>query len=52
MPKQEVLTPEDDGSLDFFWLDAYEDVIAFPGTVFLFGKVLNKKTKGYESCCI
>ncbi|KAM5345523.1 hypothetical protein ACJ41O_011385 [Fusarium nematophilum] len=39
---------EDDGSLNFFWTD-YTEV---NGSLCLFGKVLNKKTRSYVSCFI
>ena len=31
----------EDGSIDFYWFDAVEDQYAFPGTVYMFGKVLS-----------
>lgn len=39
---------EEDGSLRFFWTD-YTEV---QGSLFLFGKTLNKKTKKYVSCFV
>ncbi|KAK8139222.1 DNA polymerase alpha catalytic subunit [Apiospora sp. TS-2023a] len=39
---------EEDGSLNFFWTD-YTEV---NGSLCLFGKVLNKKTKSYVSCFV
>ncbi|KAH7182849.1 uncharacterized protein B0J16DRAFT_344718 [Fusarium flagelliforme] len=39
---------EDDGSLNFFWTDYTE----LNGSLCLFGKVLNKKTKSYVSCFV
>ena len=36
--------------LPFFWLDAYEDPLNQPGTVFLFGKVKCPNTKLYSRC--
>lgn len=39
---------EDDGSLNMFWTD-YTEV---NGSLCLFGKVLNKKTKSYVSCFV
>lgn len=39
---------EEDGSLNFFWTDYTE----LNGSLFLFGKVLNKKTKSYVSCFV
>ncbi|KAK8124887.1 DNA polymerase [Apiospora kogelbergensis] len=39
---------EEDGSLNFFWTD-YTEVT---GSLCLFGKVLNKKTKSYVSCFV
>ena len=34
--------------LPFFWLDAYEDPLNQPGTVFLFGKVKAPNAKLYS----
>ncbi|KAK3989473.1 putative DNA polymerase alpha catalytic subunit [Cladorrhinum sp. PSN332] len=39
---------EEDGSLNMFWTD-YTEV---SGNLYLFGKVLNKKTKHYVSCFV
>lgn len=39
---------EEDGSLNFFWTD-YTEV---NGSLCLFGKVLNKKTRSYVSCFV
>ncbi|CAM1502844.1 Fc.00g076200.m01.CDS01 [Cosmosporella sp. VM-42] len=39
---------EEDGSLNFFWTDYTE----INGSLCLFGKVLNKKTKSYVSCFV
>ena len=39
VPADGSLPLEDDGTLPFFFLDAYEDAASVPGTVFLFGKV-------------
>ena len=39
------LIPEDDGSLDFYWFDCYEDEYNQPGKVFLFGKVYNPENR-------
>jgi len=39
---------EEDGSLSMFWTDYVE----VNGSLCLFGKVLNKKTNSYVSCCI
>ncbi|KAI1854600.1 hypothetical protein JX265_007530 [Neoarthrinium moseri] len=39
---------EEDGSLNFFWTDYTEA----NGSLCLFGKVLNKKTKSYVSCFV
>ncbi|VDD88111.1 unnamed protein product [Enterobius vermicularis] len=37
-------------SVKMFWLDAFEDPIRFPGTVYIFGRVLNNGKS--ESCCL
>lgn len=43
----------DHDRLQFFWLDAYEDIKSQPGTVFLFGKVSCKEdVTGFKSCCV
>lgn len=39
---------EEDGSLNFFWTDYME----INGSLCLFGKVLNKKTRSYVSCFV
>ncbi|KAF4460174.1 dna polymerase alpha subunit a [Fusarium albosuccineum] len=39
---------EEDGSLNFFWTDYTE----INGSLCLFGKVLNKKTRSYVSCFV
>ncbi|KAF7538764.1 hypothetical protein G7Z17_g12574 [Cylindrodendrum hubeiense] len=39
---------EEDGSLNFFWTDYIE----VNGSLCLFGKVLNKKTRSYVSCFV
>lgn len=41
---------ESDGHLRMWWYDAYER--KEKGYVYVFGKVLNKKTKKYVSCCV
>ena len=43
---------DEDGTLHMFWLDAYEDAVNAPGSVFLFGKVRNDSGNGYSSCCV
>ena len=40
---------EENGSILMFWIDAYEGP---NGVVFLFGKVYNKKTAAFDSCCL
>jgi hypothetical protein len=45
---------EADGSLNFFWIDAYEDINK-PGRIYLFGKIRNGEAQGkpaYTSCCL
>lgn len=46
---------EADGSLNFYWIDAYEDTLNAPGSVYIFGKVKtvdgDGKTK-YVSACV
>ena len=45
---------EADGSLNFFWIDAYEDINK-PGRIYLFGKIRNGEVQGkpaYTSCCL
>ncbi|KAH7045436.1 DNA polymerase family B-domain-containing protein [Linnemannia elongata] len=39
---------EDDGTLRMYWIDACE----IRGVVYLFGKVLQKSTNTYVSCCV
>jgi DNA polymerase alpha subunit A len=39
---------EADGSLNMFWIDAFEK----NGTIYLFGKVLNKEMGKHISCCV
>ncbi|KAI9303501.1 DNA polymerase family B-domain-containing protein [Cunninghamella echinulata] len=39
-----------DNNLDFWWYDAFEH--RDRGYVYLFGKVLDKDTKKYNSCCV
>ncbi|KAG2209774.1 hypothetical protein INT47_001922 [Mucor saturninus] len=41
---------ESDGHLKMWWYDAYER--KEKGYVYVFGKVLNKQTKKYVSCCV
>jgi DNA polymerase alpha subunit A len=41
---------EADGGVQFFWLDAYEDPLNAPGSLFLFGKV-KVDAGGFTSCC-
>uniref|UniRef100_A0A915PPC7 DNA polymerase n=1 Tax=Setaria digitata TaxID=48799 RepID=A0A915PPC7_9BILA len=36
--------------LRFYWLDAFEDPVRIPGTVYLFGKLFNGGIS--ESCCV
>ncbi|EJW88784.1 DNA polymerase [Wuchereria bancrofti] len=36
--------------LRFYWLDAFEDPIKMPGTVYLFGRLINGSIS--ESCCV
>ncbi|VDN90464.1 unnamed protein product [Brugia pahangi] len=36
--------------LRFYWLDAFEDPIKMPGTVYLFGRLMNGSIS--ESCCV
>ena len=42
----------EDGSIHMFWIDAYEDQLNAPGTVYLFGKVKLADGKGFASCCV
>lgn len=39
---------EEDGSLHFYWLDYLEN----DGKVYFIGKVIDKETNGYVSCCV
>lgn len=39
-------------TLNFFWIDIWEDQYQYPGELFLFGKVLNRRTRMYESCTL
>jgi len=41
----------EDGSIDFYWFDAVEDQYAFPGTVYMFGKV-KSDNNSHSSCCV
>jgi DNA polymerase alpha subunit A len=43
---------DDKGSLLVYWMDAYEDVYARPGTVFVFGYVWNNSNNTCHSICI
>jgi len=46
---------EEDGSFKMYWLDAFEDAQAAPGTVFLIGRVKPKESQGtskFVSCCV
>jgi len=45
---------EEDGSLNMFWVDAYEDA-SKPGRIYMFGKVRAGEGKGsaaFSSCCL
>ena len=42
---------EEDGSLHFYWIDAYEDSLNAPGSVYIFGKV-RTASGGYASCSV
>ncbi|RUS21275.1 DNA polymerase family B-domain-containing protein [Endogone sp. FLAS-F59071] len=44
----EMKVLEEDGSLRIWWLDAYER----QGVVYMFGKVFDRVTKAYVSCCV
>jgi DNA polymerase alpha subunit A len=46
--KSNIKAFEEDGSLRFYWLDYVEN----NGAVNLFGKVFDKETKKYVSCCV
>ena len=39
-------------SINFYWIDINEDTYNEPGQIYLFGKVMNYKTKQYESCSV
>ncbi|EFO26754.2 hypothetical protein LOAG_01730 [Loa loa] len=39
-----------ESTLRFYWLDAFEDPIKIPGTVYLFGRLINDGLS--ESCCV
>ncbi|KAI9317482.1 DNA polymerase family B-domain-containing protein [Dichotomocladium elegans] len=41
---------EEDGSLHFWWYDAFER--REKGTIYLFGKVYNRMLDSYMSCCV
>ncbi|KAL3998510.1 DNA polymerase (pol2) family protein [Acanthocheilonema viteae] len=41
---------EGESVLRFYWLDAFEDPVKIPGTVFLFGRLINDGIS--ESCCV
>ncbi|CAG9534489.1 unnamed protein product [Cercopithifilaria johnstoni] len=41
---------EGESVLRFYWLDAFEDPVKIPGTVFLFGRLINGGIS--ESCCV
>ncbi|CAO3621927.1 unnamed protein product [Cunninghamella blakesleeana] len=41
---------DDDNNLNFWWYDAFEH--RDRGFVYLFGKVLNRDTNKYNSCCV
>lgn len=47
---QNVDILEENGNLKMWWYDAYER--REKGYVYIFGKVLNKKTNKYVSCCV
>jgi len=42
--------PLENGELNFYYIDVYEDIKEHPGSVILFGKV--QRGRNYESCCI
>ena len=50
--KNASLPIEDDGSLDVYWLDAYEDKELKQGSVFMMGKVWIPSLNRYESICV
>lgn len=39
-------------SINFYWIDIWEDTYAHPGELFLFGKVFNHVSKKHENCTI
>ncbi|VDO47838.1 unnamed protein product [Onchocerca flexuosa] len=41
---------EGESVLRFYWLDAFEDPVKMPGTVYLFGRLINGGIS--ESCCV
>uniref|UniRef100_A0A8R1XN47 DNA polymerase n=1 Tax=Onchocerca volvulus TaxID=6282 RepID=A0A8R1XN47_ONCVO len=41
---------EGESILRFYWLDAFEDPVKMPGTVYLFGRLINDGIS--ESCCV
>lgn len=43
---------DDQEVVRLFWLDAYEDKVNQPGTVFLFGRIWSDVSKCYTSCCV
>ncbi|KAF9984327.1 DNA-directed DNA polymerase alpha catalytic subunit pol1 [Modicella reniformis] len=48
MDAQEVNIKEEDGTLRMYWIDACE----VRGVVYIFGKVLQRSTNTYISCCV
>jgi len=51
LPAAGSLPPTDpDGTLNFYFLDAFEDEQNAPGNVYLFGKVA--VDGGHASCCV
>jgi len=42
---------EEDGTLSFYWLDAYEDELHAPGSLYLIGKAADGDG-GFASCCV
>lgn len=47
-----LIDRDDKKMFRFFWWDAFEDPIAQPGVVFLFGKVYQETKKSHLSCCV
>eukprot|EP01125_Pyxidicula_operculata_P001397 TRINITY_DN11290_c0_g1_i1.p1 TRINITY_DN11290_c0_g1~~TRINITY_DN11290_c0_g1_i1.p1 ORF type:complete len:1462 (-),score=412.66 TRINITY_DN11290_c0_g1_i1:67-4452(-) len=41
-----------DQQVSFYWLDMHEDSYISPGSIYLFGKVWNEKTKKFSSCAV